>query len=393
MPAFKMSVARISAGLAASALLTPALAVAAALAVNGERPLNITTPPGFTYVVTGADGSLSVPIDGFLFCANVYSGETPPPRQVTVVPQHGDWNSPVAKDIYTVGYNAGVLGVNRGLSISSLVCHSTGAGGEVNSPISDGVFSNGYETKTVEQFENLINWIPSPGFVWTQPNWALVPTDPCNPSVDQPAEVVEDVACAAVSGQRNAGAGATTRAPTMWTGTDGSNFFYVARVDARLGAQTGANGVDNFNFDQPQGSSDATLNVVNAYDRGVVGVGGGYLGDSGQWCVLFDLPTALDGNLCVGAPAGGTLSGTTLNDFQPIHLGVPPIGNPQVSFYLAFVRPIVGPPPSVNEPAVAVSILVEPSVSSEGGDKFKGDDVLFGFLPTSTGFPWMTGGQ
>src|SRR4029077_11059202 len=82
MPAFKMSVARISAGLAASALLTPALAVAAALAVNGERPLNITTPPGFTYVVTGADGSLSVPIDGFLFCANVYSGETPPPRQV-----------------------------------------------------------------------------------------------------------------------------------------------------------------------------------------------------------------------------------------------------------------------------------------------------------------------
>ena len=62
MPAFKMSVARISAGLAASALLTPALAVAAALAVNGERPLNITTPPGFTYVVTGADG-----VDNFNF--------------------------------------------------------------------------------------------------------------------------------------------------------------------------------------------------------------------------------------------------------------------------------------------------------------------------------------
>jgi len=35
--------------------------------------------------------------------------------------------------------------------------------------------------------------------------------------------------------------------------------------------------------------------------------------------------------------------------------------------------------------------LLETSVVTEGGDKFRGDDTAFGFLPTSTGFPWMSG--
>jgi len=395
MPAFKMSVARISAGLAASALFTPVFCAAASLIVNGETPLNVTTPPGFTYLVSGADGNLSVSTDGFLLCSNIVSDpQNPPPQSpVTVMPQHGDWSMPIAQDVSTVGYSAGVLGVNRN-NATSLVCHSVGAEGEVASAFSDGLLRSGYETKTSEQFGNLINWIASPGFDWTAPNWSLVPTDPCNPSLSQPAEIVEDVACAAVSGARNAGAGATVRAPTLWTGTDGANFFYVGRVDARFGPQTEVDGAQsNFNFDQPQGAGAATLNVVNAYDRGVVGVGGGYLGDNGQWCILFNLPSALDGNVCTGAPLVGPLIGTTMIGFSGISLNVPPLGNPQVSFYMAFVRPIVGPPPGVNEPAVAVSILLEPSVAAEGGDKFRGDDVVFGFLPTSTGFPWMTGGQ
>src|SRR5262249_31133529 len=141
--------------------------------------------------------------------------------------------------------------------------------------------------------------------------------------------------------------------------------------------------------------SSAEYKFVEAYNRGVVGVGGGYLGDTGQWCYLTDLPTTLNGNMCSGAPNGGTLSGpfvSTYEDNFQLVVGLPP-SQPRVSFYMAFIRPIVGPPPSLNEPAVAVSVLLDPSVSAEGGDRFKGDDVAFGFLPTSQGFPWMHGGQ
>jgi hypothetical protein len=60
---------------------------------------------------------------------------------------------------------------------------------------------------------------------------------------------------------------------------------------------------------------------------------------------------------------------------------------------MAFVRPIIGAPPSINEPAVEVSILIDPTVGGVGGDRFKGDDVAFGFIPSSQGFPWMHGGQ
>jgi hypothetical protein len=393
MPAFKMSASRIFAGLAASAFFSPAFCVAATLVVNDETPLNITTPPGFTYNVAGSDGSLSVPTDGFLLCANVFPSYPPAPSAVTVMPQHGDWRMPVAQDVFSVAYSAGVLGVNRP-DATTLVCHSVGAGGEVASPISDGILRSGYETKTVEQFGNLINWIPSQGFDWNAPDWSLVPTDPCSPSVQQPALVSEDVACAAVTGARTAVAG-TTRAATMLTGTDGTNFYYVARVDARVGAQDEANGSGPqlpSSVSQPDGSGDATLNLTDAYDRGVVGVGGGYLGDTGQWCVLFDLPSAVDGNLCVGAPASGALAGPLTGlQLNPLHLVLPPLGIARVSFYLVLARPIVGPPPTANEPVAAVSILLEPSVTALGGDKFRGDDVVFAFLPTSLGFPWMHG--
>jgi hypothetical protein len=399
MPAFTMSAARIFAGLAASALFTPTFCAAASLVINSETPLNITTPPGFTYVVTGSDGSLSVPTDGFLFCANLSSDETeqPPSTPVTVMPQHGDWALPVAQDVQTVAYNNGALVVNHSL-LSTLICHAVGAGGETRSALADGIFRNGNETKTFEQYSNLINWIAPQGFDWDAPIWSQVPTDPCSPSVNQPAQTVENVACAAVSGARPAGAGATTRAATMWTATDGASFFYVARVDARFGAQNEADGTDpqlptNLNGgSEPESAGNVRLKLVEAYDRGVIGVGGGYLGDIGLWCVMTALPTALNGNMCAGAPASGLLNGP-LTDFPTISLNVPPLGIPRVSYYIAFIRPIVGPPPASNEPAAAVSILLETSVSVEGGDEFRGDDVVFAFLPTSLGFPWMSGGQ
>lgn len=387
MPAFKMSVARISAGLAASALFA-STSFAATLVVGNEAALTISSNPGFTYVVNGADGSLSVATDGYLLCSNVgQSVETP----VTLMPQHGDWRLPTAQEVLSVSYSGGALGVNRSGS-PTLVCHAIGAGGEQPSPFTGGIFRNTYENKSVEQFSNLINWIPSVGFSWNAPNWSLVPTDPC---VATGQQVVEDLTCAAVAGSKPAGAGATVRSPTLWTATDGVNFFYIARVDALYGGQAGVDAVGaplpSFDANSPQGTSSAELTVVDGYDRGIVGVGGGYLGDSGVWCVLNDLPTALDGNVCSGAPVSGTLNGPIGTDFAPFAVGVPPFGIPHLTFYLAFIRPIVGPPPSVNEPAVAVSIQVEPSILAEGGDRFKGDDVAFGFLPASTGFPWMDG--
>ena len=386
MPAFKTSAAPILASLAASAFFTPVFCTAATLIVNGEQPLSITTPPGFTYVTSGATGSLTVATDGYLFCANVYPDNPPAPTPVTVIPQHGSWLLPIAQDVSSVAYNASVLGVNR-FDQTSLVCHSVGAEGETLSPRSDGLLRNGYETKAVEQFNNLVNWIPSQGFSWNAPNWTLVPTNPCDTN---PPEFNETIACAGVSGVSQGAA--VLRAPVMWTGTDGSNFFYVVRVDARYGSgnviESGMHLPTSF-ANAPAGGTAAVLKVIEAYDRGSGGAGG-YLGDDGQWCALTVLPATLNASLCVGAPFSESLT-SALSKF--IYLQSAPLGTPVVSFYAAFIRPIVGPPPSLNQPAVAVTVLFEPSVIAEGGDAFKGDDVAFGFLPASNGFPWMTGGQ
>ena len=134
MPAFKMSASRIFAGLAASAFFTPAFCIAATLVINNETPLNVTTPPGFTYMVTGSDGSLSVPTDGFLFCANLSADQSqdPPQTPVTVMPQHGDWRLPVAQDVHTVAYSGGTLAVNHSLA-TTLICHAVAASREMKS--------------------------------------------------------------------------------------------------------------------------------------------------------------------------------------------------------------------------------------------------------------------
>lgn len=390
MPALKMSVARISAGIAFA--LFASTSFAATLVVSQESPLQISGSPGFTYQVSNGVGSLNVATEGFLMCTNIGGHEQTP---VTVIPQHGSWRFPPANDVRNVGYTFNQLSVNlaRLTPNPTLVCHSVGAQGETNSPLTEGIFRSNYEPKITEQFSNLINWIPPVGFSWTNPNWSTVPADACASSVDQPAAVPENVTCAAVSGQRSAGAGATMRAPTLWTGTDGSNFFYVARVDASYGPQNAnrapATVPRQADPDVPAGAGAATIRIADAYDSGVVGVGGGYLGDTGTWCLLTSFPTALSATMCSGAITQGPLNGPL--DYSGFNVGVPPVNVDSVSFYMAFVRPIVGAPPSVAEPAVAVSIHVEPSVVAEGGDAFKGDDVAFGFLPASTGFPWMTG--
>jgi hypothetical protein len=388
MPAFKMSAARISAGLAASAFFA-STSFAATLVVNNESPLQIAGNPGFTYLVNGSSGSLNVATEGFLFCANIVNQGQDPDSLVTVVPQHGSWRLPIAKDVAGVGYNFGELKVNH-IPSPTLVCHTAGPEGEAASGLTDGIFRNAYESKAKEQFPNLVNWAPPVSFDWSNPNWSVVPVDPCTSSVDQPAAVDENVACAAVSGQRAAGAGATMRSATLWTGTDASNFFYVARVDARYGQQAGVASMPVFG-DAPAGTGNAQLTIVDAYDSGVVGVGGGYLGDTGTWCILNQFPTSLSAAMCNGASTSGALNGPLGSNFPGFSVGLPPLSQQQVSFYIAFVRPIIGAPPAVTEPAVAVSVMVEPSVVAEGGDAFKGDDTVFGFLPASPGFPWMSG--
>jgi hypothetical protein len=395
MQSIKKSVASTIAGLTASALFASANCAAVTVTVNDEAPLTVQSSEGFSYLIAGEAGFLNVTTDGFLFCANVFPDVPPPDNRVVLVPQHGDWALPTASDL-AFNYSGAKLEINRGSTPeTSLVCHTVGAQGETTTPFTDGIFTNSVETKTLEQYPNLINWNPPQGWNWNAPDWAAVPTDPCSPSLAQPAQIDEDVTCAAVSGARPAAAGATTRSPTMWTGTDGSNYFYVMRVDARYGAQTdvddtGPRAPQQADVSGPDGSSGSvTIKVTDGYDRGSVGQGGpGYLGDVGIYCILTDLPSTLDGNVCIGAVFTDSLNGPLSYRFV---LSILPPSNPRASFYVAFIRPIIGGPPTLTEPAVAASILVEPSVVAEGGDRFKGDDVVFGFMPNSQGFPWMFG--
>jgi len=394
--------AGIITGLTASVLFAPACWAAAQIVVNNEQPLSIPGSPGFSYMTQGDSGSLNVATDGFLFCANLFPlGEDPQANEITLAPLHGDWRLPTAKDVQSVNYGSGSLRVNRGPQgalNTTLACHAIGANGESVTPLVEGLFRNGYDDTTGEQYANLINWIPSQGFNWDAPDWSLVPTDPCSSSGSQPAQFVETIACAGATGVRPAGAGGAERRGTMWTGTDGAKFYYVARIDARFGAQQPSDinagpALPQALSRSPADGSNGSLvvTVLDGYDRGVVGGGTGYLSDTGTYCILTDLPAALDANMCLGAAFSDSLNGT-LN--QPFSLTILPPAFPRASFYIAFVRSVVGPPPAAStEPVVGVSILIEPNAVAEGGDGFKGDDTVFGFLPSSQGFPWMSSGQ
>jgi hypothetical protein len=271
MPAITMSLARITARILPLAILASFTASAAQFVVNNETPLNVTTPPGFTYVVTDTSGALTVPTDGFLFCANIVDGGGDAATPVTVVPQHGGWMLPIAQDVRSVGYTAGALVVNRNI-MSTLTCRSVGEQGEIASALSEGIFTDGLDPKVIEQYTKLVNWQTPAGFSWAVPNWASVPTDPCNPTPNQPAQVDEDVACAAVTGVRPGAAnGVAVRSGTLLTGTDASNFFYVARVDARYGAQqTGQNGMRAPDLNAPNSGASVTLTLTDGYDRGAL---------------------------------------------------------------------------------------------------------------------------
>ncbi len=347
---------------------------------------------GMTYQATGAQTStLTVYTEGYLLCGNIGSDQTPVKLELAHEDQSSQqarrWALPSAL-ARSFSYASGGLVINPGDSLSSLVCHSLGVDGSVASGLREGIFDNGYDSATVSNYKSLVNWIPSAGFDWNSPDWAEVPQDPCGWSTYDEARAKEDVACAAVTGI----SAASVRAPTMLTGvTHGVVFTYVFRVDARFGAPpAGQNGVLRTPLLNALADPDATptsmqVLVQDAYDST-------YLSASGSYCTFATLPGTIDNNICNAAgvtaaplPASGLLN-------IPFAVGQQLPSPVSQSFYVAVNRTIAGAPQlNGGTPIVVASILVDPVVSAEGADDFRGDNAVFGFMPSSSGFPWMGG--
>jgi len=399
MLSIQQSVAKIFAGLTASVLFAPA-SWAVSLTVNNQT-LSVQTPTsapsGILYVQSGADNSsLKVYTNGFLFCDNVYPDEQSPFDEVTLTPAHEDqsfspshpWAFSTAKDVQAVAFTGTSVLVNRsasGVLSTTLGCRGVGPSGELSSARSEGIFDNGLESATDANYTDLINWIAPQGFDWNEPVWSQVPTDPCNPSGAQPARIDETASCAAVSGARPG----PVRAATMWTATDGITFTYAFRVDNRFGAQIpGAE--PNFQVPAPDSvdvvdaSTASKVAIVDAYDSS-------YLAPSGNYCLLSSLPSVLNTSACTGAVITALDPPGTL-DYQ-FAVQPPPVGSGSSSFYVVVNRHIgQGSHPNLTTPVVAVAVVVDPVLVAEGGDRFIGDDVVFGFTPGATsGFPWMNG--
>lgn len=362
------------------------------LVVNHEMQL-VQTPTasgaaGISYA-GGSPSPLKVYTDGFLFCANAS------PSQVIstpayFVPAHEDqsftpahpWAFATVTDVVSAGYDGNEIAVNASTQ-TSLTCHGTRIDGSVPTSSFDGIFDTSHESNMAANYNHLINWAPTTVVDWAAVNWSQVPVDPCNPTVNQPAAITEDAACAAVTGVRPADPSAV-RATTMWTATDGVSFTYVFRVDGRFGPQI----VGTFNkmqlpSSQPASASSLTVQVRDAFDKTYFGTGA----NDGQYCLLTQLPSTLNSTVC----AGHTI--VPLNG-QPLAKGFSANPAPEpssFSYYIAVTRPLAGVHPVLTTPVVGVAIMIDPAVAAEGGDKFIGDDVVFGFMPTSTGFPWMVG--
>jgi hypothetical protein len=409
MPSVKLFTGSVLAGALASVLAIPTAAAQTAgpvsVMVNDEAPLTVPSSPGFSYVAGATTSTLSVTSDGYLLCANVYLTGAPGSTTTMLAPGHLRWSLPAATDVLSVTYTSGALSINKpalGSSLeTSLVCHARDAQGKIANPFSafgDGIFGDSYESVLATQFGNMVNWASAPGFSWDQADWSLVPNDACNfdgTSADTP-RVSEHNLCTAATGVRPSIATPTQmygdRAPTMWTGTVtdgvGWSFIYLARVDVRIGAPTEA---PNSGFYVPPLTPAQPADLSNSVTTEIRdGFDSTYLLASGTWCFLNSLPTTLDATVCANAASTstGTLNGT-LAENVTVSLSTPHA--PITSFFVAVIRTIINPnPPANNTPVAAVSVMADPgTVRHDGGDGFVGDDVIFGFMPGSTGFPWM----
>lgn len=354
-----------------------------------------TGSAGFSYVPVsnGTKSTLSVYSEGFLFCGNPgLAGASPYKVDLQVKHQDqqltpsGEWLFSTATDVADISYVAGVLRANPAQD-TTLTCSGTTAEGVVGAGLREGIFDNGYDSSRLNNYSHLVNWMPSAGFDWETPDWTLVPQDPCGPTSNDPARVDEDITCAALTGVRGQAAGGHVRAGAMWVANDFQHFTYVFRVDARFGAQepgpTQMALPTTQSIDRPDAGSLASLMIYDAIDST-------YLQASGQACMLTQLPATLGANVCSGQAPLALESDGLLR--LPVSVGQPPLAQKSTSFYIAVVRPLRngGGHGSNTTPVVGAAILVEAAVAREGGDKFVGDDIVFGFQPApNAGFSWM----
>lgn len=392
-------------GLTAGAAACGSVAYAAPVFVVDKQLQQVQEPmlpsaspaPGFSYVQSSASAStLDVYTEGFLFCGNPSSAPSNTAASLQI--RHEDqsatsavpWAFAKAVDVPQIVYNAGTLSVNP-TAATTLTCLSSAVDGALVSGLRDGIFDSGYESATETNYGHAINWVPPASFNWdqTQPDWSQVPVDPCSPSEAQPARVNEDIACAAVTAVRPPAqtGGDPTRAGRIWTVSDGTTFTYLFQVDVRFGAQPPA-GAIGFSDSTGDAGTDGNLNVfftvVDAFDTAYLSTQPG----TGEYCILTQLPTVLNSSVCSGSPVA-QLNGQPLSFSASVDSATP------YHRYFAIKRPIGGAPHSnLETPVVGVSILVEGAIVSAGGDKFSGDNIAFGFMPSSPkGFPWMRGGQ
>ena len=399
----KQFAGHVIAGIVLSGAAIPT--VNAASVVVNHQSLSVQTPTtagtsGIAYQAGAQTSTATVYTDGFLFCGNVLAGATlpsppPPGWNVILAPKHEDqsfspshaWAMLTASDISSVAYTGSVLSINRNI-MTTLVCRGVGAQGELPSGIADGIFDNGLDSRAASNYGHLINWIPPGTFDWSAPDWTQVPADPCYSSANQPERVIENAACAAVTAARPGSSTPAVRSGTLWTASDGVSFTYLFRVDLRFGPQP-PTAMPHFAMPVRAGdsvtSSGAAYAVLrDAYDST-------YLGN-GQYCFLANAtPSATLGSGTCAAEGATSWAMNGALDF-PFAVFAPPVGPGATSFYVVVNRQIgAGSHTNLATPVVGVSVLVDPALSAEGGDVFIGDDIAFGFMPTSNGFPWMNG--
>lgn len=389
--------------LLASTASSAAFAQSSVSLVLGDEQQVVQTPAqasnsGISYAQTGAATStLNVYTKGFLFCANVSPNNTSASpvtfslahEDQTFTPAHPwtfSYGTDVLSDVLSVSYNANGLRINRAAD-TSLFCRGTDQLGQMSTGLSEGIFDEGFDSVTERNYNHLVNWLPTRGFTWDAPDWNAVPQDGCDTLAG--AHVDEDVACAAVTGVN---ASTLVRAATMRTQTDFVKFTYLFRLDGRAGPQTPDRSavfalpevVDNVADVDP---SHPIIRIIDAFEGGDTG-GVGFLGTEFKYCFLTEqqVPSTLNSSVCNGhSPVPGT---GRLN--VAITMGGPPGAGITQSYYVAVIRSVVAGHPNPATPVVAAAVILDPAVVGVGGDRFRGDDVVFGFLPGAPGFPWMT---
>ncbi len=390
-----MSVKKYAAGFLAATIASflPLAHAAPTLVINDGAPIDILTPPGFSYAANtgGTASELNVTSAGYVFCANIGNGSGV--LATTLQPRRARWTLSGANDA-RIAYSGGRLAINEGTQ-TSLACAARDAVGQIGSPFSgfgDYLFSDNWEDRYAAdtQFANLANWKPVHGFSWSTPDWTMVPNDSCtwDNSVNFP-HLEESALCAAATGVRPLANGSTNnpdygdRAATMWTKRTVANYIYLARIDTSYAGQHGAPN-SHFVVSSPRPGETNTPSTIEVAIRDAFD--SDYLSPNATYCFRNTLPATLDDNVCSGPGVyyTGTMNGIVA---ESLSLGVNSVQ--ARSLYIAVKRPKIGSSPSSCQPYAAIAVIAEPDVARQfGADEFIGDDVVFGFREDES-FDWM----